>query len=276
MNNKNVLFWVGVKDPGQYMQEKHGGFKYLDISEECWKIWCEKNDVTFFPYRHEHVGDNLNSHRVTWQRWFDVFRVLDEAGIEYDKICVIDGSTLIHWDAPNFIDMAPSTGLTVFRSLENLRWISEGVFGYKSFFGDFEFDLTQYFSCGFQIFTKEHRPFLEKLKEFYYNSYTAIMKLQNEKIKRGTDQPVYNYFAQIEGIDVNLNALPQKFFITHLNRFDWLGHNWQLLKRTHDPKYGMPHFIRHSYIWFYSGFPQRGQRYDLMQQTWDLIKEKYV
>ena len=37
-----------------------------------------------------------------------------------------------------------------------------------------------------------------------------------------------------------------------------------------------PFFIKHSYIWFYSGFPQRGGREDMMKQTWNLVKGKYV
>ena len=37
----------------------------------------------------------------------------------------------------------------------------------------------------------------------------------------------------------------------------------------------IPFFIKYGYIWFYSGFPQRGLRYDLMKQTWDAIKGNY-
>ena len=54
--------------------------------------------------------------------------------------------------------------------------------------------------------------------------------------------------------------------LTHLNRFDWFSHNWQLNEDK------TPFFIKYGHIWFYSGFPNRGDRYNLMQQTWDLIK----
>ena len=93
------------------------------------------------------------------------------------------------------------------------------------------------------------------------------MSLQNDKVKRGTDQPVYNYLLQIKDIDVYTN-MPPSLMLTHLNRFDWFSHNWQLQDKT-------PFFIKYGNIWFYSGFPNRGDRYNLMQQTWDLIKENY-
>jgi hypothetical protein len=268
---KDVLFWIGVKSPDERQRRRHGNFEYLDISEECWTKWCNKNDVEFVPYRLEDVGEryqDLSQHVVTWTRWFDLFRVLDERGIEPNKICTMDGSTLIRWDAPNFIEVAPNNGLTVFRSLENLRWLAEGVDGYRDFFNDFSFDLRRYFCTGIQIFTSEHKVFLEKLERLYNEYFKAIMTLQNEKVKRGTDQIVINYLAQAENIQVNLDALSQKFYCTHPQRFDWFGHNWQLKDPT-------PFFIKYNYIWMFSGFPDRGRRFDMMKQTWEAIKHNY-
>ena len=94
----------------------------------------------------------------------------------------------------------------------------------------------------------------------------GLINGQNNKVKKGTDQPVYNYKLQIENVKVG--TLPPPFMLTHLNRFDWFGHNWQL-------KNNASFFLKYGYIWFYSGFPQRGLRYDMMKQTWDAIKENY-
>ena len=263
---KNVLFWVGVKSENEHLREKHGNFEYLDISKPCWEWWCKKNDVIFFPYEKPTHSDT-NKHKVTWQRWFDVFKQVEEAGIDYDKIAVIDGSTLIKWDTPNFFELC-SGQVTAFRSLENLRWITESVDGYNDFFDGFNFDLKKYISCGFQIFDKSHKNFLEELEEFYFENYDSIMELQNKKVGKGTDQPVYNYLLQMKNVDVDIN-LPPNFMMTHLYRFDWFGYNWQLGQDK------TPFFIKYGYIWFYSGFPNRGDRYNLMKQTWDFIKENY-
>ncbi len=262
---KHVLFWVGVKSNDPLLQEKHGGFKYLDISKKCWELWCKKNDVIFFEYNTPSEKDT-SAHKVTWQRWFDVFPLIKKANIDYDKIAVIDGSTLVRADTPNFFDLVDDR-VAAFRSLENVRWLDQGISGYKDFFNGFDFDLKKYISCGFQIFGKNHKPFLEELKEFYYTNYDNIMELQNKKVKRGTDQPVYNYLLQIKNIKVNMD-LPPSLMLTHLTRFDWFSHNWQLGDKT-------PFFLKYGHIWFYSGFPNRGDRYNLMNQTWEIIKNSY-
>tara|TARA_R110001592_G_scaffold5129_8_gene28501 strand:- start:3837 stop:4655 length:819 start_codon:yes stop_codon:yes gene_type:complete len=265
LTGRNVLFWVGIKSTEQYLIDKHGGFKYLDVSRKSWEWWCEKNDVIFFPYETPGVSKTVD-HKPTWQRWFDVFDQIEAAGIDYNKIAVIDGSTLVKWDCPNFFDQAKGQ-VSAFRSIENFRWISQGADGYKDFFGGFEFDLKKYISCGFQVFGKEHKQFLLELKDFYFENYESIMSLQNDTVKRGTDQPVYNYMLQIKDVDVYTDMMPS-LMLTHLTRFDWFSHNWQLQDKT-------PFFIKYGHIWFYSGFPNRGDRYNLMQQTWDMIKENY-
>tara|TARA_A100001011_G_scaffold207262_1_gene215460 strand:+ start:9592 stop:10389 length:798 start_codon:yes stop_codon:yes gene_type:complete len=263
--SKNVLFWIGVKSKDSLMQEKHGEFKYLDVGRKSWEWWCKKNDVIFLPYEQATEKDT-GKHRVTWTRWFDVLDRVKSENIDYNKIAVIDGSTIVRWDTPNFFDLTKD-GLTAFRSLENIRWICEGVGGYNNFFKGFNFDISKYISCGFQIFDKSHEDFLGMLKKFYYDNNEEILKLQTKEVTRGTDQPVYNYLLQIHNIKVNMD-LPKSFMLTHLQRFDWLSHNWQLDDQT-------PFFIRYGYIWFYSGFAQRGHRYDLMKQTWDTIKGNY-
>ena len=266
-NKKNVLFWVAIKSENPHLDDKHGGFKYFEYSRNTWEWWCKKNDVIFFAY--ETPGEvDTNMHKATWQRWFDVFNQLENANIDYDKIAVVDASTMIKWNAPNFFQYAPAGKLSCYRSLENLRWITQGVDGYNKFFNEFKFKLNKYIDCGFQIFDKEHKKFLSVVKQFYFDNYDDIMTLQNEKVKRGTDQPVYNYLLQIENVDVSMN-IPAPYMLNHMTRFDWFSHNWQLNQDK------TPFFIKYGYIWKYSGFPARGDRYNLMKQTWDIIKGQY-
>ena len=58
---KHVLFWVGIKSENKHLREKHGNFKYLDISRKCWEYWCNKNDVIFFPYETSSSTDAIAS-----------------------------------------------------------------------------------------------------------------------------------------------------------------------------------------------------------------------
>lgn len=268
MDNKkqNVLFWVGVNSKEPYLAKKHGNFEYFKYSKECWQIWCAKNDVVFFEYNTPTHNDHLK-HKPTWQRWFDVFPQIEAAKINYNKIALIDGSTLCRLDTPNFFNLCQSGTVTGFRALENLRWVSEGVNGYKELFSEVNFQMDQYVSCGFQIFDKTHKAFLESLENFYFKSYEGIMKLQNEKVKRGTDQPVYNYLLQKHNIKVD-TTLPKGYMLTHLSRFDWLSYNWQLNQdRT-------PFFLKYGYIYFFSGFTNRSDREHLMKESWNIIKNQ--
>jgi hypothetical protein len=149
---KNVVFWIGVKSNDISLLQKHGNFLYLEYSKKTWEYWCKKHDVIFYEYNTPNDLDT-NTHRVTWQRWFDVFDQLENANIDYDKIAVVDGSSMIRWDAPNMFELVQDD-LVAFRSLENLRWIYEGVQGYKSLFNNFDFDVKKYINCGFQVFNK--------------------------------------------------------------------------------------------------------------------------
>jgi hypothetical protein len=157
-------------------------------------------------------------------------------------------------------------GLSVFKSLENVRWVASGIDGYNELFPNVEFDLKRYIDCGFQIFTKSHINFLNKLKEFYLDNYEKICILESS-ISRGTDQPVYNYMLQKLDIDFRFE-LPNSFNINHMNRFNWLSHNWQLKEDQ------TPYFIKYGNLWKFSGF-DRKQRGFLMKQTWDIVKKMY-
>jgi hypothetical protein len=259
---KNVLFWVGVKSKDPLTLEKHGNFEYFEYSKKTWKYWCKKNNILFFEYNTPSLED-VKNHKITWQRWFDLDNQLKE--IKWDKVAVVDASYMIKWDTPNFFNLS-SKNLSVFRALENIRWMDEGIRGYQELFPNTSFDLKKYIDCGFQIFTKNHLPFLVKLREFYVKNLNKILELQS-KVGRGTDQPVYNYLLQQENIDFKFE-LPNSYNLNHMNRFDWFSHNWQLKEDN------TPFFIKYGYLWKYSGF-DRKQRNPLMKQTWDIIKENY-
>jgi len=261
---KNVVFWIGVRSEDPLLKEKHNNFDYLEYSKQTWLYWCEKHNVIFFEYNTPSISDT-GIHKVTWQRWFDVFDQLEQVNINYNKILLTDGSIMVKWDTPSIFDLA-NHSINAFRSLENINWIDEGVRGYQSLFPEVKFDLKQYVSCGFQIFDKTHKSFLEQLKKFYFDNLETILELQS-KVGRGTDQPVYNYLLQQNSIKANQH-IPASYWLMHMNRFNWFAHNWQLNEDK------TSYFIKYGYIWVFSGFDRR-QRGNLMKQTWEMIKDNY-
>lgn len=257
----NVVFWVGVKNNNSIISSKHGNFEYFKYSKSTWQYWCEKNNIVFVEY--DTTAYDTNKHKITWTRWFELDSLLK--GINWTKVAVIDASYMIKWNAPNFFEKC-SDNLCVFRSLENLRWIQTGIDGYKPMFEDVEFDIRRYIDCGFQIFSKSHLAFLSNLEKYYFDNYETICQLETN-INKGTDQPVYNYLLQQHNIDFEF-LLDPSFNINHMTRFGWLGYNWQLNDKT-------PYFIKYGNVWKFSGF-DRKLRNDMMQQTWNMIKDQYI
>jgi len=263
---KNIVFWPGVKSESALLQNKHGNFEYLEYSKKTWQHFCKKYDHIFIEYTTPSISDT-EKHRVNWQRWFDLFDEIESRNIDYDKILMVDGSTMIRWDAPDFLSDVPDNKLVAFRSLENLSWVNESINGYKEFFNGYELDPKKYINSGFQIFGSWFKPFLIDLKQFYFDHYDELMSIQTN-VGKGTDQPVLNYLFNIKNIPTAFDYLPNSYFQMHLHRFNWFYYNWQLKENT------TPYFLKYGLIWVFSGF-DRTQRNSLMKQTWDLIKNRY-
>lgn len=91
--------------------------------------------------------------------------------------------------------------------------------------------------------------------------------MQDEIVKKGTEQTPFNYWLQINNIDINLD-LPITWKLTHLHRKNMLGSNWQYKQ---DPT---PFFIKHGYNWLFTGF-EKMERNRLMTEVWNFIKHNY-
>ena len=261
---KNIIFLTSVRNPQH--DDKYGGYEWMDISKKSWEYWCDKNDCELFVYDNPHE-DDLFEYRVTWQRWFDVFEELEKNNIKYNKIFVVDSTSMVRWDCPNFFNKIDDR-MVAWRDMSNLNWIYHSIEGYKLFFNDFKLDISKYINCGSIIINKTHKDFLEDVKRFYYKNKTGLVELQDKIVKRGTDQTPFNYLLQINNIDVNID-LPKAYNLNHMDRYDWFQYNWQLNEDT------TPFFIKYSYIWRFTGIP-KDKRTELMKQTWDLIRHNYT
>lgn len=263
---KHIVFWPGVQSKDPLIRQKHNNFEYFEASRRTWEHFCNRHGHIFLPYEECSIEDT-GTHRVNWQRWFDLFERVEALGVEYDKILLVDASTMVRWDCPDFLSDVPNDGVVAFRSLENLRWVAESTDGYRELFNDYDLDLKRYINSGFQIFGKWYKPFLEEMKKFYFDNVDEILRLQKE-VGKGTDQPVMNYLIDMKGIKTYYDYLPNSYFQMHMNRFGWFGHNWQLKEDTTN------YFLKYGNIWVFSGF-DRAQRNSLMNQTWNLIKHNY-
>ena len=118
------------------------------------------------------------------------------------------------------------------------------------------------------IFNDKHKQLINDFKQFYIDNIDEFINLQDKVVKRGNEQTPMNYWLQKNNVDLNLD-LPLPYKLTHLQRKELFSYNWQLEEDK------TPFFIKYGYNYSFNGIP-KDQRTDLMRQTWDLIKEKYV
>ena len=259
---KNVIFWVGVKND-QY-EEKYGGWEWMDISRKTWEYWCEKHDVIFFPME-KPIDEDLVKYRINWQKSIYCFDLLDEAGIDYDQIFLVDATCMAKWDMPNVFELTDHK-FTAWREKDNLKWVYDSIRGYEDFFS-YELNKHDYFSSGVIIFNKSHKDIFLEFKDLYLNNVDEFVELQDKIVRKGTEQTPLNYWLQKNKVEMNLD-LPFSYKLTHIHRKDMFKHNWQL---NQDPT---PFFIKYGYNWVFNGIP-KDQRTEIMMQVWDLVKSNY-
>lgn len=264
---KNVVYWIGVKNVNKDVIDKgkYGDFEWMNYSKLTWEYWCKNNNVEFIEYNTPSNPDILN-YRVTWQRYLDVYDYVEKRYPNYDQILLIDGSTMVKWNAKNIFNYTDHKFCGM-RGDENMSWIYDSISGYQDLFPEIIFDWNKTVLGGFTIFNKSHKPFFNTFKKFFYENYDKLMYKQSTTVKKGTDQPVLNWLLQKEKVDIKI--LSKYFGLNHLYRFNLLKHN-SVKKEEY------PLFIKNLDIWIYSGLPDRGDsRTVLMKQTWDLVKKNY-
>ena len=260
--SKNVVFWVGVKNE-QY-SEKYGGWEWMDISRKTWEYWCKKHDVVFFPFE-KPIDDDLVNYRINWQKSIYCFDLLDEAGIDYDQIFLVDATCMVKWDMPNIFELTDNK-FTAWRETDNLNWVYDSVRGYEEFFS-YKLNKHNYFSSGVIIFNKSHKDMFLDFKDLYLNNTEEFVELQDKTVRKGTEQTPLNYWVQKNNVELNLD-LPFSYKLTHMHRKDMFKPNWQLNEDS------TPFFIKYGYNWVFNGIP-KNQRTEVMSQTWGFVKDNY-
>ena len=270
---KNIVWWPAVVN--EIHMSKYGGYDYFQYSRKTWEYWCERNDCIFVPFT-EPVEEDLFRYRINWQKAIFLFDELERRGIEYDQIALVDSSFMIRHDAPNFFNMTDRK-FTAWRDMDNMRWIYESIQGYRNIFSQHlkeldestghSFDMSKYVNSGFMVFNEEHKDLFQSFKEFYIDNIDEFIKLQDETVKKGTEQTPMNYWLQINQVDVN-TELPLPFKLTHLQRKELFNFNWQLNEDK------TPFVIKYGYNYSFNGIP-KDSRTDIMKKTWDFIKHNY-
>ena len=210
--SKNIVFIPWIKDESRATRSLP--YKYSIAS---WKQWCEKNDCDLV------VMDEpicpVSEMKITWQRYY-ALDILDNSGIDYDQVLMVDADTIIHPDTPNFFKMTDGKlcGVEFDGSWD---WVLRSVENYsKHIFEDYMMDWWRYFDCGFIVVNQNHKELFKSITDFYHNNSQNLIQMQNT-YHGGTDQTPVNMLINKLGIDFKL--LPYEFNMNDMNRKELYG-----------------------------------------------------
>ena len=212
-----------------------------DPSKSSWEYWCKKYNHKLFI----HEGEN------PWLNLFNVFTILEKNNIEYNKIFIVNGSSIVKWDCPNIFELTDNR-LGAWREMGDLGVIHKSIQS-----SNLDIDIFKYVNYGSFIINKNHKGFFRKY-EYNNNDYK-----DNESF-----QTMINYLLQSNSIDINMD-ISREYNLNHMLRYDWLSHNWQ------DGQDKTNFFIKYAYIWRFDDL-DNNKYTDISSQIWNSIKNQYT
>lgn len=228
-------------------------------SVSSWKTWCDKNDCELLVW--EDLLFPIDYMKITWQRYY-LFDFLEENGIEYNQILMVDADTIVHPDCPNFFEQTEGKYCGVMND-GDYEWVLRSVKG----FGDELFEghrirPHRYINGGFQIVNKEHRWFFDEMKKYYDENHTNI-RAAIDKVKAGTDQTILNFMLDRHNMD--LKIMPPCYNLQDL----WKKNLILLDKESQFWMQDELYFLEAGWIYHFNAIPPQSRN----QQYW--IKRTY-
>ena len=200
----NIIFQVNIKG------KRHK--PAFDLSTKSWKHWADKNSCDVVVLDDFVVDESYM--KPNWQKWH-VFDLLDNSGIKYNKICVVDADTIVHPNCPNFFDEVGNDFCAV-RNDGCYEWALRSIREYKNYlFPDYDVDVFDYFNSGFICLNKEHKPFIKSVLE-WYDKHQKEIEWAEENIKASTEQTPLNFLTKKHKVRVRL--LSEKYNLQDMYR----------------------------------------------------------
>jgi hypothetical protein len=201
---RNIIFQVNIKG------ERHKSA--FDLSTASWKHWADKNDCEVIILD-QFISDEVYM-KPNWQKWY-VFDLLENSGIAYDKICVVDADTIVHPECPNFFDEVGDDFCAV-RNDGCYEWVLRSIREYKKhLFPEYDIDVFDYFNSGFICLNKTHKPFIDSVLEWYDKNQKKI-KWAEKNILASTEQTPLNFLSKKFKMKVKL--LSEKYNLQDMSR----------------------------------------------------------
>ena len=208
-------------------------------SKSSWGYWCKKNNHKLFV----HEGEN------PWSNLFNVFNILEENNIEYNKIFIVNGSSIVKWDCPNIFKLTDDR-LGAWREMGDLGAIHRDIQD-----SGLDVDIFKYVNYGSFIINKKHKEFFKTISEINVPVTSSF-------------QTAINNLLQSNSIEINTD-ISREYNLNYMSKYDWYSHNWQ------DGGDKTNFFIKYAYIWRFDDL-DNNKYTDISSQIWNNIKNKYT
>ena len=216
---ENVVFMVNIHEEGN--EHRSNPYQY---SIKSWSKWCKINNCKLFTLTQRIYDKNIMN--PNWHKLF-VFDLLENEGINYDQILIVDSDTIVHPECPNFFELSDNKFCGVHNE-GSYDWVIRSIENYsKHIFNGKNFPFWKYINSGFLILNKDHKPLYKDIINFYLNNMDAIKQMQ-ETYHVGTDQPVINFFLNINNIDYKI--LPYEYNMQDMARKEILDNELTFTK----------------------------------------------
>ena len=221
----NVIFMVNLAE-----EAKPGRNTPYTYSKLSWKHYADRCGAEIFVLEERIFQEEFMN--ANWHKTY-ALKLLDSQGIDYDKVLIVDGDTIVHPEAPNIFD-AVGRSFCAVHNEGSYDWVFRSYENYsKMLFGGFEFDPFRYFNSGFMIVNKDHKEFMNQVVNYYLDNYKKILHMQRT-YGVGTDQPVLNFIAHMKLDDIlilpyewNMQEMARREILTEdllFTKYGWVYH----------------------------------------------------
>jgi hypothetical protein len=245
--NKHLVYIVSISDPTAKVDHS----LYSKYCIESWKYWCKKHSIDL----HVVTESDPRCGKPIWNK-----ELVYEYAQGYEKIALVDADTMIKWNAPNFFDLFEEDFCMVHDD-SNWSWVYKSMQNYSKFFNT-SMTMDDYGNAGVLFFHKKYLDICEKVFKLYSDNK---QELDDWNKGGGREQTIFNYMLKEN--NVSPKWLSSKWNLISMHKRELFKHNFQLGDN-------IPHFIKHGYIWHFTGFGIE-DRANIVKQTWDLIKDNY-
>ena len=231
---KNVIFILNI--PVSFKPNRTNTYHYSIAS---WQQWANRNNCEVVVMDKE-LADPAEMY-ICWQRYY-LFDLLENSGIDYDQVLMVDTDTIVHPNCPDFFKLTNGNYAGV-HNRGSYSWVLRAMENYSKYaFQGMWFDFMRYINTGFQVVNIKHKDFFRAIVNFYNQNKDHLLKMQST-FHTGTDQTCVNFLR--EALDIDMTILPYEYNMADLARNESLT----LLDD------GTPLFTKFGWVYHFNAIP---------------------